>query len=182
MLQVGNPVRVEKDYPEIGIKAGDEGIIRELRTQRKKQIANVDFDIKFGIILAKDLTPIEKRTKVREIPMSMIIDEETMDELNKANGHEEKKLDPNPGEFVEPDWMKEEKKDNVDAVVNHPKHYTSGGIETIDFLKAKLSPEQYEGFLLGNVLKYVSRLGKKDDAKQDAKKAQWYLNRYVDGK
>jgi hypothetical protein len=181
MLQIGKPVRVEKDYPEIGIKAGDEGIVRELKTQRKKSVANVDFDIKFGIILTKDLTPIEKRTKIKEVPMAMIIDEETMDEINKANGHEEKTLDSSPKEFVEPEWMRQER-EQINKAVHSPKHYTVGGIETIDFLKAKLSPEQYEGFLLGNVLKYVSRLGKKDDAMQDAKKAQWYLNRYVDGK
>jgi len=41
--------------------------------------------------------------------------------------------------------------------VNHPAHYTVGGIETIDFIKAKLTPEEFIGYLKGNVIKYLSR-------------------------
>lgn len=59
--------------------------------------------------------------------------------------------------------------------VNHPDHYTAGGLETIDILKAKLTPEQYEGFLLGNVIKYTTRYGHKNGV-EDIRKALWYLN------
>lgn len=60
--------------------------------------------------------------------------------------------------------------------VNHPSHYTDGKIEVIDFIEDKKLP-----FHLGNVVKYVSRAGKKDKTKtiEDLKKAQWYLNRYI---
>ena len=61
--------------------------------------------------------------------------------------------------------------------VNHPSHYTSGGIETIDFIEAKLSPEEFRGYCLGNALKYLSRTGKKGDAMTDLQKAKWYLAR-----
>jgi hypothetical protein len=64
-------------------------------------------------------------------------------------------------------------------LVNHPDHYKSGGIEVIDFMEAKLTPEELKGYLRGNVIKYLSRAGKKDDELQDFKKAQWYLNRLV---
>lgn len=67
------------------------------------------------------------------------------------------------------------KSDNI----NHPDHYCFGGIETIDYIKAKLSPEEYTGYLKGSVIKYLSRAGHKDDAIQDLKKAQWYLNRLI---
>ena len=60
-------------------------------------------------------------------------------------------------------------------MVNSPPHYTKGGIETIDFIKAKLSPEEYRGYLRGNLLKYASRLGDKDS--DDAGKAAWYADR-----
>ena len=60
-------------------------------------------------------------------------------------------------------------------MVNHPSHYTDGGIETIDFIEAKKLP-----YHLGNVVKYISRAGKKDNELQDLKKAQWYLNRYIE--
>jgi len=61
-------------------------------------------------------------------------------------------------------------------MVNHPPHYKSGGIETIDFIEAKELP-----YHLGNVVKYISRAGVKSHCPiEDLKKAQWYLNRYVE--
>lgn len=60
-------------------------------------------------------------------------------------------------------------------MVNSPPHYTKGGIETIDYIQAKLSPEEYSGYLRGNLLKYASRLGEKDS--DDAGKAAWYAQR-----
>ena len=37
------------------------------------------------------------------------------------------------------------------------RHYDAGNLETLDIIKAKLTPEQYEGFLLGNIIKYSCR-------------------------
>jgi len=58
--------------------------------------------------------------------------------------------------------------------VNSPSHYKDGGIETIDFIEAKQL-----NYNLGNVIKYVSRAGKKGDRIEDLKKAQWYLAREI---
>jgi hypothetical protein len=59
--------------------------------------------------------------------------------------------------------------------IDHPAHYKHGGIEAIDVIES-----WGLGFHLGNVIKYVSRAGHKEDAKEDLKKAQWYLNRYLE--
>lgn len=61
-------------------------------------------------------------------------------------------------------------------IINSPSHYTDGGIETIDFIEAKKL-----NYHLGNVVKYVSRAGKKDPAKklEDLEKARWYLEREI---
>ena len=67
----------------------------------------------------------------------------------------------------------------VDAV-NHPPHYKVGGIETIEYMKAKSTPEEFRGHLRLTAIKYLSRTGYKDDALQDLKKAQWYLNKLVE--
>lgn len=67
----------------------------------------------------------------------------------------------------------------AEGEVNHPPHYTDGGIETIDFIQAKMSAEETRGFLKGNVLKYLSRAGKKGAALTDYQKAKWYLDRLV---
>ena len=61
--------------------------------------------------------------------------------------------------------------------VNHPAHYTHGGIETIDFIQAKLTPEEFRGYLKGNILKYGSRIGHKYNDMQDAGKLAWYTNK-----
>ena len=73
----------------------------------------------------------------------------------------------------------DDKDESVD-VVNQPPHYKVGGIETIDYLQAKLSPEAFRGFLHGNTLKYLSRADHKGNATEDFKKAQWYLNKLVE--
>ena len=64
-------------------------------------------------------------------------------------------------------------------LVNAPPHYTVGGIETIDFIQAKLSPEEFAGYCRGNMLKYITRAGHKDDAGQDMRKALWYGERWL---
>ncbi len=58
--------------------------------------------------------------------------------------------------------------------VNHPEHYKTGGIETIDFIEAKSL-----GYNLGNVVKYITRSDHKGDKLQDLQKAAWYLNREI---
>lgn len=63
--------------------------------------------------------------------------------------------------------------------VNSPEHYTTGGIETIDYLKAKMTHEEFRGFLIGNVLKYVSRYPLKNGV-EDLRKAKWYLDRLIE--
>lgn len=72
--------------------------------------------------------------------------------------------------------MRKQKPKPKHDVVNNPAHYTAGGIETIDFIEAKGLD-----YHLGNVVKYVSRAGKKSaDSLEDLKKAQWYLNRAIE--
>ena len=64
-------------------------------------------------------------------------------------------------------------------LVNSPPHYTQGGIETIDFIKAKLTDEEFTGYLKGNVIKYLTRADLKGNPAQDLAKAKWYLDRLV---
>jgi len=64
--------------------------------------------------------------------------------------------------------------------VNSPDHYTMGGHEAVKVIESKLSPEQFQGYLLGNILKYTMRCNYKEKFEEDLKKAQWYLNKLVD--
>ena len=61
--------------------------------------------------------------------------------------------------------------------INHPDHY--GGDNTYEAIKVI---EAWDlDFSLGNTIKYITRAGKKDKAKEieDLKKAQWYLDRKI---
>lgn len=62
--------------------------------------------------------------------------------------------------------------------INHPNHYTHGGIECIDYLKAKLTDSEFTGFLKGNIIKYLSRAELKNGV-EDYKKAKWYLDELI---
>ena len=65
-------------------------------------------------------------------------------------------------------------KENVD----HPSHY--GGKDNL-YEAIKVIEAWDLGFCLGNVVKYLSRAGKKSDKKlEDLEKAQWYLNREIE--
>ena len=63
-------------------------------------------------------------------------------------------------------------------MVNHPKHYTQGEIECIEVIKYindKLHMEGYEGYCLGNFIKYIWRCNFKNGW-EDIDKAIFYLN------
>lgn len=66
--------------------------------------------------------------------------------------------------------------DRFDSI-NSPKHYTVGGIEVWDYIKAKLTQEELLGYLKGNMFKYLSRARHKGDAIEDYLKFLWYSNR-----
>ena len=70
----------------------------------------------------------------------------------------------------------------VSDEVNSPSHYTRGKQEAIDIIEEAIedAPSPKEGMLQAQVLKYLLRLWLKDNPEQDARKAQWYLNRLVD--
>ena len=57
--------------------------------------------------------------------------------------------------------------------VNHPSHYNKG-IETIDYIES-----WNMDFNIGNVIKYVTRAGYKDNKLEDLEKAKWYLEREI---
>ena len=62
--------------------------------------------------------------------------------------------------------------------VNHPSHYTEGGIECIEAIESQLTAEEYQGYLRGNCVKYLWRWRHKG-GKTDLAKAQWYLDRLL---
>ena len=71
-----------------------------------------------------------------------------------------------------------DKESNVD-MVNHPSHYTQGGIECIDCIKsATVGKVGIEAFCVGNAIKYLFRYEEKNGI-EDVKKARWYIDRLI---
>ncbi len=59
--------------------------------------------------------------------------------------------------------------------IKHPDYYANKQIEVIDYIKDTLTEEEYIGFCIGNVIKYISRWRKKGRV-NDLKKALYYLS------
>lgn len=53
-------------------------------------------------------------------------------------------------------------------------YYDVGDISVIDIIRAKLTEEQYRGFLLGNIIKYSLRINHKGQEKADSGKISEY--------
>lgn len=64
-------------------------------------------------------------------------------------------------------------------------HY-DGDVEPIELMEAQMNKDEFIGFLKGNIIKYASRLGKKDDPVKEADKiityAEWLKEFLTDGK
>ena len=85
-----------------------------------------------------------------------------------------------PGGVCPVPWAtKEEPPVIQEDTVNHPSHYTDGGIECIEAIESALTNEEYRGYLKGNIQKYVWRERHKGGT-ESLKKAQWYLQRLIE--
>ena len=67
-------------------------------------------------------------------------------------------------------------------LVNNPKHYMlfADGMESFDVIRKTLTPEEFIGFLKGNILKYRLRAGKKGDASICIAKSDWYAQKLTE--
>lgn len=63
--------------------------------------------------------------------------------------------------------------------VNHPAHYETGKYECIDVMQEVFGTEAVKHFCQCNAFKYVYRMNRKNGT-EDAQKAIWYLNKYVE--
>ena len=65
--------------------------------------------------------------------------------------------------------------------INKPTHYNQNGIETIDLIKESMSHNEFNGYLRGNILKYISRYTHKhkEEPVKDLLKAKWYLEKLI---
>lgn len=104
--------------------------------------------------------------------VDMLMDSEFLTQDRNSNFPGENTIGDNPVFTIQgPPTLRED-------TVNHPTHYTDGGIECIEAIEAQLTAEEFRGYLKGNIAKYVWR-EKHKGGTESLKKAQWYLNRLV---
>ena len=65
----------------------------------------------------------------------------------------------------------------INDIVNHPNHYTNGGMECIDEMILVFGKDIVANFCLCNVWKYRYRATSKN-GEEDIKKSHWYMNKY----
>ena len=63
--------------------------------------------------------------------------------------------------------------------VNHPSHYETGKYEFIEVMEETQGTEAVKNFCICNAFKYLYRHSNKNGL-EDIKKAQWYLNKYIE--
>lgn len=64
-------------------------------------------------------------------------------------------------------------------IVNHPSHYETGTFECIDVMLETQGLQAVLNFCLCNAFKYLYRHNRKNGV-EDIKKAQWYINKYIE--
>lgn len=101
-------------------------------------------------------------------------DRMTCNQTCKNNGEDE--------EMCEKCWNREynadEPPDLLDPV-NHPVHYETGAFECIDVMVETQGAEAVKNFCICNAFKYLYR-HKRKNGLEDIKKAQWYINKYIE--
>lgn len=69
---------------------------------------------------------------------------------------------------------KEEIAKRIKDAVDSPKHYTQGERETIENIRDAMNSEGYQGYCVGNVIKYLARYKFKNGL-EDVRKAKKYI-------
>ena len=81
-------------------------------------------------------------------------------------------------EQPEINFVKAERKDEVEPTndaVQHPSHYTHGGIECIEAIRASMTADGFCDYCKGNIIKYIWRWRDKGGV-EDLRKASVYLD------
>lgn len=64
--------------------------------------------------------------------------------------------------------------------INHPAHYTQGGVECWEAMKACMSADEFKGYLRGCAIKYLWRCNDKGTCAQDIQKARAYVEKLLE--
>ena len=69
---------------------------------------------------------------------------------------------------------------NNTDIVNHPAHYELARYECIEVMEEVFGAEALKNYCLIAAFKYLWRCNRKGKKTEDIKKANWYLNKYIE--
>ena len=143
-----------------------------IRESTKQKLAHA-LKCSIGDINARLAESAPKKAAKKEPSVMATVDK--LEQMVKEE-HPEDIPGPDPGDYGFAPV--EVEKDTSNDVVNHPAHYTQGGIECIEAIKASMTEEEFRGYLKGCQMKYMWRYRLKGGV-EDLKKARWYLDRLI---
>ena len=71
-------------------------------------------------------------------------------------------------------WIPRIQVPRINNMPNFDKHYADTAHQPIEVMQANMTHDEFVGFLKGNIIKYVCRLGKKDEPEKEAAKIRRY--------
>lgn len=161
-------------------KAGDKVVLSDKKGVKEEFKGKEAEIVAFGGMagwIGKDYTMKVEGRSQKAYGSDDDIDHEKTAELqreNYAKYMEEQINDP-----AYQDLLKEMSEPILDNV-NHPSHYKQGKYETIDVIKDITQGfEGYEGYLVGNIVKYLYRANYKGNKAEDLKKGQFYYDELI---
>ena len=131
-----------------------------------------------GIIMGKVKEKWQENKKDQREPVCHYVEGPVKTWVHNVSGEERVSVN-NPSDLYWSEKLTEESVMKANNPID-PNHYKKGGIECIDYLEAKMSKEELKGFCKGNILKYISRLGEKDDPVKELGKSKWYINKLLE--
>lgn len=80
--------------------------------------------------------------------------------------------------ITDEDYFDIVKSEDCENNTDTPAHYKGkDGIDVIEFLRQQMTPQEFKGFMTGNIIKYATRLGRKDDEMKEVEKIEVYAKR-----
>jgi hypothetical protein len=128
-------------------------------------------DIKYLYVIKNKLKTTGRLPTIPAVPLTTLTTNTSLNALLEPTYKRKIRMEA-PERMVEVSYLP--KVSATPDSINHPAHYTAGGIETIDFIEAKKL-----NYNLGNVIKYLTRADHKGSKLEDLRKAQWYLTREI---
>lgn len=178
-IKVGDYIRgfkIDYGYPRYEELDGKIGQVIEVsnNNQIKVRFNNCEMyypkHIAIDHLCNEDMEMFEKGKDANAKMFNEINKTEIEDKLNKCKREVKAPLQDTP--FHKPDFS--HLKDNI-----NPSHYKRLPKETIERIGDNLTPEEFKGYLKGNILKYLDRYENKNGV-EDLKKANWYLNKLIE--